>query len=393
MMYYLFSTMIFLIFVFSVTNQGGRCKFFLTLFVYFLFCFFIGLRFETGGPDWISYKRFYHSIEPLTSVIMGDISYKDSVLYQHGFEFIFKLYSSIVKILFDNYVYLQLFSVMFTFFVLYRFFIKSSPYPILSVFIYVSSISLLGDMTIIRQMIAVSFFILSLDSLIQRNKGKYFAINLIAVFFHFSAIIIFPLYFLYPVLIKRKVYIPVILLLVLINIVFSSFIMSIMDILSGFSSIGFALMLKIKQYQLELSTVNISFGFGFIERLIMVFFIVLYSDKIKKKFPIYGELILFLVICNVLLSFLFVSFTTFYLRFRYYFIFSNSIFYVYIICLISKDKLQVICYSLILYVYGMFWVNVIVQSNKSQYLPYQNYVEYLITGDKVDRLYLINTRS
>ena len=32
---------------------------FLTLLI------FLGFRYETGGPDWVSYKSFYNEIEPI----------------------------------------------------------------------------------------------------------------------------------------------------------------------------------------------------------------------------------------------------------------------------------------------------------------------------------------
>jgi hypothetical protein len=68
----------------------------------------------------------------------------------------------------------------------------------LSVGVYLSSYFILHEMTQIRAGVATGFFLLSIPDIYNRNFKKFILKALLAFSFHYSAIVMFPLYFLHP---------------------------------------------------------------------------------------------------------------------------------------------------------------------------------------------------
>lgn len=254
--------------------------------------------------------------------------------------------------------------------------------------IYFASIGLLGEMTVIRQMIAVAIFILSIESIINRKPLIFFILILCAFIFHYSAIILLPMYYLYHKTKNFNNYLIFIILLILVSILVDNKIVKIMEIVASSLNLGWVFELKMNQYLSEAETAELSIGFGTIERLVTLFFIYKYKNKIMELNPKYGKIIIFLAILNILLAITFLDFNSLYLRFRYFFIFANSVLLIYFIVLV-KQKLFM--FSIMLF-YAVFWIYLTVFGNANLYLPYQNYITFLISNDKVDRLKLIEER-
>ncbi|MGQ9843958.1 MAG: EpsG family protein, partial [Spirochaetota bacterium] len=75
---------------------------------------------------------------------------------------------------------------------------RIAKYPYMSIFLYICLFYLLFNMTQMRASIAASLYLYSLDD-IQNKKFSKFAIKiLIAVLFHYSAMILFPFYCITP---------------------------------------------------------------------------------------------------------------------------------------------------------------------------------------------------
>jgi hypothetical protein len=384
MIYILFSSLIFFIFILSLyKKENVQLTKFLFFISYILIVFFIGLRLETGGPDWVSYKSFFTSIEPLSDIVFSPE--EDYFFYNHGFEFLFKLYSSLIKTFTNNYIFLNLISFALSFFIVANFIYKSSPYPILSVFLYFCTVSLLGDMTIVRQMLSVSVFIYSLKYVLQQQLLKYLICCLIATLFHYSAIIIVPFYWLYKFVWKPSYFIPIVICSLISSLIFSTMLDFLLQFFITNLNLGFAITFKLEQYLLELGDVSDKFGVGVLERFALFLLIIKYKKHIITFFPVYGKLIISLSVMNIVLSLIFLNFTVFYLRFRYFFLFSNSILYVYFIFIFRQKIIAIFS----LYFYGIAWVLLVVLSNKNLYLPYSNYIGYIFTNVKVDRVEMI----
>jgi hypothetical protein len=75
---------------------------------------------------------------------------------------------------------------------------RLSKLPWLSVGVYLSLHFILHEMTQIRAGVATGFFLLSIPDIYNRNFKKFILKALLAFSFHYSAIVMFPLYFLHP---------------------------------------------------------------------------------------------------------------------------------------------------------------------------------------------------
>jgi len=75
---------------------------------------------------------------------------------------------------------------------------RLSKLPWLSVGVYLSSYFILHELTQIRVGVATGFFLLSIPDIYNRNFKKFILKALLAFSFHYSAIVMFPLYFLHP---------------------------------------------------------------------------------------------------------------------------------------------------------------------------------------------------
>jgi hypothetical protein len=122
-------------------------------------------------------------------------------------------------------------------------------------------------------------------------------------------------------------YFILILIIIVVSIIVDNKIMKIMEIVASSLNLGWVFELKMNQYLSEAGTAEISIGFGTIERLVTLFFIYKYKNKIIELNPKYGKIIIFLALFNILLAIAFLDFNSLYLRFRYFFIFANSVFH------------------------------------------------------------------
>lgn len=83
---------------------------------------------------------------------------------------------------------------------------KISLLPLLSFYLYICLYLFLHEMTQIRVGVASAIFLLSVPDLVSRNYKKYFSKTIFAVFFHYSAIIMFFLYFIKTDKVNKKLY-------------------------------------------------------------------------------------------------------------------------------------------------------------------------------------------
>ncbi len=385
MYYFLVGFVIFLLAFFCyspyVTNSNNRneIRFLISSFVYLLVVFFIGFRFESGGPDWIAYKQFFEYVEPATKFYTS--TYWQNI-GSHGFEPLFKVYASIIKVFSNNYIYLNLFSAVISLFVLFRFYHKATIYPVIAVFLYFCSYSLLGDMTVVRQILAASIFIFSLDDVKERKFFSFSVKIFFAILFHYSAVIVLLFYLAYPLLNNRWFTCISAVLLFYFFVFWGGFttilIKSLLSVFLGFND---ALAFKLAQYLKEASVAEMTLGIGFIERSILFIACIIFKDKIIKRFDVYGNLILNLFMFNYLVSLVFLDFSVFYSRFRYYFVFCVPVLYTYFLVLVKQRAFPFLVY----FWYGVLWIYLTVYSAPQMYIPYQNYFGEILGFEHVNR--------
>lgn len=154
---------------------------FLLIMPVFLLSIYTGTRINVGGYDYHVYKYFY------------ELPYFQN---PYGYEYFFILLRDFSKFLGLNYNFFLLFLSFIFNFIIYKLFISYSRYPTLSFLIYLSTFYYWHNFTIIRNFIAIIIFWISLKYIIERKIFIYIFLITLACFFHKTAIILYPLYFL-----------------------------------------------------------------------------------------------------------------------------------------------------------------------------------------------------
>jgi len=72
---------------------------------------------------------------------------------------------------------------------------KESKMPIFSIFVYMCIFYILLDMTQIRVSVASAIFLFAVSDIVERRPANYFLKAAVAFFFHYSALVMIPFYF------------------------------------------------------------------------------------------------------------------------------------------------------------------------------------------------------
>ena len=179
-------------------NEKKKLKLIFYIFMLFLLLFF-GFR-GYVATDWVSYSQFYKEIEPISEVISGGGTNFKSLSIELGF----KLYMSFLKMFSSNYNFFVFFNSAIDLYILYMITKKWTKYRVLMLFSYFAFTGTFLHFDILRNAKSIMLFILSIKYLKTRNFSKYFIVNLIGAFFHISALLYLPLYFLLNKKISKK---------------------------------------------------------------------------------------------------------------------------------------------------------------------------------------------
>ncbi len=178
-----------------------RQKQYLLFTVFVFFVFFVGLRVDTGF-DYESWRDVYKNI---------NLTYFDRYIVYHGqwyygpqnqYLFVYEtpvepayaILNLVFKYLSFPFWFLLLLFAFASIGIKYRFIKQYSPYAFFSfliLFIYILS----GDMGQYRQALAVSILLFAAEAIYTNNLKKFSLLILAASFFHFSALLFFPMYF------------------------------------------------------------------------------------------------------------------------------------------------------------------------------------------------------
>ena len=162
---------------------------------------------------------------------------------------------------------------------------KLSKKPWISVIAYISLYYILHEMTQIRAGVAAGIFLLAIPDIYNKNLKNYLLKTLIAVSFHYSAIIMLPLYFFNPKNIKIIYFsLPVLGLFFALSKLSSTFLINkIVNILPEFLRYKINIYFSLLNNGIH-SEINI-FNIYYTSLLILLIFIfyILYILKIKLK--------------------------------------------------------------------------------------------------------------
>lgn len=151
-----------------------------------------GLRYQVG-KDWYQYENLFN------------ITNNFSDLNNAREEKLFMLFLYMSKSIVNNYSFFIFSLFTFTFYLKYRTIIKYSPDIFLSLIIYFFTIFLVFDLNAIRQGIATSIVLISISAILNKKLRLFILLILIASFFHLSAIIFLPFYWIAKFNISKKI--------------------------------------------------------------------------------------------------------------------------------------------------------------------------------------------
>ena len=86
---------------------------------------------------------------------------------------------------------------------------KLSLLPLLSIFIYTSHYFVFHEMTQIRAGVASGIFLLAIPNIFNRNLKAYLLKTILALMFHYSAIVMIFIYFINPTKLNKKFYLAI----------------------------------------------------------------------------------------------------------------------------------------------------------------------------------------
>lgn len=107
---------------------------------------------------------------------------------------------------FDNVVFLFFIYAVLGIYLKFRGIKELTDLGILSIMVYLSCYYVLHDLTQIRAGVASGLLLLCIKPLYERKLGKFLLLSIIAVLFHYSAIVVLFLWFIKPKTLNRKFY-------------------------------------------------------------------------------------------------------------------------------------------------------------------------------------------
>lgn len=331
------------------------------MFVLLLSALFFCFGYMTGS-DWRAYEAYYD--------YLASPDFYEIALLEPGY----KLYSWLFEhIGFSFWPYFIL-TKLVLFYIVVRYVRKIAPERLfifsMTFFFFYFGLFLFIDNPM-RNFIAVGISLFSYKYLLSREIGKYVMVVLLATCFHFSAVLLLFVYFLYPIRMKNR---TIIISYIVFNLIFVLAFEKIIINISEF----FAFIPKVEEKMIsyfidgdELAG-NTLFSVGFLFQLIMFALLLLKRGSIESAN--YGKLIfwgsiayLFLYRIGLIVEILY--------RFQLYF----SILYSIGICLLFhvirgyKQKLLYFCFI------ASFLFLILIQTitSSEKYIPYTNYIQYI----------------
>lgn len=172
-----------------VKNRAGEYSRNANRQYWILMCIFIliaGLR-NKVGLDTYSYMKMWNyeipALEDITPLFFATAKYQP----------LWYILSSVCKEINSSFFFFQFIHACIVNFIVFYFVNKHSTHKFSVIFIYSLVIYLYFNCEIMRESLAVCFFLLAYDSLVERRWTKYFLLVFVAFMFHSGAIMLFLL--------------------------------------------------------------------------------------------------------------------------------------------------------------------------------------------------------
>lgn len=342
---------------FSKQNQVHQSQF---VVVMILCLFFISAFRYKMGDDWEIYSHWFTIAPPIFEI-------ESDFIYSSGFlEPGYKIFNSLLKTVTNNSQMIFVASQIIVSSLFVKSLFRYSRFPLMACFVYFGVLFLSLDLLFLRQTISVQLLLLGLKYVKDKKWWKYLSIITIAVLFHYSAVILYPLYF----VLRRKISDFFILSVTAIGFVLFVFHIDVTSVFFNMFNVS-----KLHEYMSHSEYgLSRSFGFMHVEILVLLCLILWLRKQNTQAKSEYENIFInlfFLYVIIVLYTFPLSSFAG---RVKFYFIIS----YIYIIpeligCF-QKYSNKIVAY-LILTVYLLLYQTNLIFSEKGHiYTNYKNYI-------------------
>ena len=265
---------------------------FSSFLIVFLLC---SLRFYVGN-DYGGYVRIFE-----------DAMFDRQTYVEPGFYFMNKIFS-FSKI---GYLYVIALSSFITLFFLFKVMVRNNILFYGIFFMFTAELLIMTNDQI-RQGLAISVFLFAIKFIEEKKPYKYvLSIFLASMMFHFSAIILLPLYFIEKIKLNRIVWVIIILITLFLSFtgVFNNILDYVLDIFPKYQ--------KYKKIAVQLQISEMGSGLGILYHVVILLPIAIYQKKINR--PVITNLVLLgLIVFLVSKDFLITKRVTFYLLFVNY---------------------------------------------------------------------------
>lgn len=236
-----------------------------------VFVFFIGLR-GFIGDDWTNYYVFFQKCS-IDNLSLNLFQIGDEFTYEPGFTILVL----ICKTFFPNYAALNIICCIINVWLLYAFlkrYVNNIP---LGFMIYLCMGGFIMSINLLRNTIAILIMANALHYITERKPIQYFGMCLIALSFHMSSLLYFPLYIFLNRTLNKWIYLSFLIIGILF---FLSGIKIVSPIVAYLSSIlGERMQLLVENYT-EILDSNRGFSIGFLERVMSGMLIFCYYKKL-----------------------------------------------------------------------------------------------------------------
>lgn len=253
----------------NTTNSHPAIKKYTTIFSIVIFLFFFGFR-GFILSDWINYYPFFYECTFDDLISFGE---KFGEFYEPGFV----LLNLVCKSIFEDFHFFIFIHTVILMSLLLNFLRhRTDNIPLALLLFY--SFDGIGIVTnLLRNIIAILIFLNALQFIEKRKPIPYFACCLLAVSFHTSAILYFPLYFFFHKTCNKWLYLGI---FIACNIIFLGHISIVVAIVS-LLGLDESFAIKVKAYT-EFYDASTGISIGYLERLMTGTLVFLYYDKLQE---------------------------------------------------------------------------------------------------------------
>ncbi|HRO42879.1 MAG TPA: EpsG family protein [Flavipsychrobacter sp.] len=346
------------------------------LIVCALFFITAGFRYETG-VDWMTYSMIFKRTAPVSEI--GTIIGREKIFIEPDLGYI--LLASIVKWLGGGIQTIFLIISFLTSVFIYKSLKKYAKNATLSLLLYYCLIFFFLDMSGMRQGLSLAIFFYSLSFVYERRFVPFILCIFLAALFHWSSIMLIPLYFVLQAKLRNWFVLSSVflsLLMFFLNIKWlTSIVVFLLPYLTGNSSlIGKAIVYTTEESFASGWKVNLSMILNVVFSIIMLLLLLIFRKRLSVRFRYYN-LFLNVYVLQLLIYFSFSELLEVAERMKLYFVIGNIVLLPYLIGTVRRLSLKV-GVTVLIALYGAIGSRAYLLERPATiaYHPYQNYIVY-----------------